>query len=173
MTHHIAQIASSTWDAVSPQYSAHGCGSHCGPRRSFVVAARGESAACHRIPKMGTHGQSSRAIPASQKHSGRYIGNTSLESQLAVHSHKFARESTCGLGSAHKENTCGWRTAHKKECGPREAHKDYCPAFVVGWYLALYMLSFRKASALVMFMAELRGGFPMTLRMGHQPSHHG
>ena len=59
----IAKIASSTWHTVSPQYSAHGSGSHCGPCRSVVVAAaglrpkrRGESAACHHIPKMGTHG---------------------------------------------------------------------------------------------------------------------
>ena len=120
---------------MSPQYSAHGSGSDCGPRRSFVVAAaglrpkrRGESAACHHIPRMGTHGQSSRAIPASQKHSGRYSGNTSLESQLAVHSNKCARENTCGLGTAHKENTCGRRTAHKKKCGSREAHREHCPA---------------------------------------------
>ena len=157
MTHRIAQMASSTWDTVSPQYSAHGSGSHCGPRRSFVVAAaglrpkrRGESAACHRIPKMGTHGQSSRAIPASQKHSGRYIGNTSLESQLTAHSPKFGRENTCGLGSAHKESTCGQRTAHKKrkKCGPKEAHREYCPACAVGWYLALHSCQSAKLQPL-------------------------
>ena len=129
---------------MSPQYSAHGSGSHCCPRRSFAVGAAGlspkrtgESAACHHMPKMGTHRQSSRAIPASQKHSGRYIGNTSLESQLAVNSNKCARENTCGLGTAHKENTCGRRTAHKKKCGSREAHREYCPACAFGWYLAL------------------------------------
>ena len=128
---------------MSPQYSAHGSGSHCGPRRSFVVAAaglrpkrRGESAACHQIPKLGTRGQSSRAIPASQKHSGRYIGNTSLESQLAVHSNKCAREKHLWPGNGTQRKHVWPENGTQEKVWLKGGTQGVLSGLCLGWYLA-------------------------------------
>ena len=94
----------------------------------------------------------------SLKHGGPTVGNTSLENQCAVHSHKFEK-----------------RKVMWPECGAQEkrvGHERYTGCTVQQSWMGtahLWSCFHRNASALEMFTAYLVGRFPWTLRLGPPP----